>query len=59
MAFIIVKEKCTACGVCQSVCVQGAITEDGETYKVDPSKCDNCGKCMEVCGSDAITGNKG
>ena len=34
--------ECIACGACESECPNGAISEDGGTWVIDPDKCDEC-----------------
>lgn len=54
------RDKCTACGQCEGVCPEGAVSlvvdPDGREYAVfDDKKCVACGKCAEVCPSQAIS----
>lgn len=44
--------RCTACGECQSVCPQGAISVEGVT-STDRERCLACGECAQVCYSGA------
>ncbi len=54
----VIKEKCTGCQRCVSVCPTGAITGPrSEPHNLDTSKCIKCRACYEVCRFDAIAGN--
>ncbi|MCD4768777.1 MAG: 4Fe-4S binding protein, partial [Bacteroidales bacterium] len=56
--YTVVKEKCTGCQLCVSVCPTGAITGPrSEPHNLDISKCIKCRACYEVCRFDAIAGN--
>ena len=49
---------CTACGLCEETCPEGAISPgevDGkEVFIIDPVLCTNCGECAESCPVEAI-----
>jgi pyruvate formate lyase activating enzyme len=45
--------RCIRCGACLSVCVQGAISWDGDAVSTDREKCTHCGACAQVCYSEA------
>jgi len=47
-------DKCTACGLCQRVCIYDAAVEAGSAYHILPDKCDGCGLCAELCPAGAI-----
>lgn len=53
-----VDPKCTACGVCATLCPTGALAQDwsGENYslKLRPDICTNCHVCTEACMNEAI-----
>jgi predicted Fe-Mo cluster-binding NifX family protein/ferredoxin len=46
--------KCTACGLCEAVCPEGAIRIDTAAV-IDRSRCRGCGNCVAECPQDAIT----
>ena len=48
------KERCIACGECQSVCPTGAISLSEGFLNVDQSKCDLCRACVKACTSQAL-----
>lgn len=52
MAFI--KEDCTACGICASICPKKAITIENKKAVIDGSKCIGCGLCAKKCIHDSI-----
>ncbi len=47
-------EKCDACGVCQDVCPDGAISVD-QTAQVDRERCTGCGRCVAECPQGALS----
>lgn len=51
---IIDKDKCTACGSCESSCAFGAIAVHGDCAVVSDN-CTLCGACVENCPTEAIT----
>jgi ferredoxin len=51
--FVIVKERCSVCGLCADVCPVEAISQFGP-YVIDPKKCTGCGICRDDCPSGAI-----
>jgi len=59
LADITVSPRCTACGVCASLCPTKALTNDwtGDKFSVTfkPSLCTNCRVCVDTCGPRAIT----
>jgi NADH:ubiquinone oxidoreductase subunit F (NADH-binding)/NAD-dependent dihydropyrimidine dehydrogenase PreA subunit len=56
--YSVIKEKCTGCQRCVSVCPTGAITGPrSEPHNLDITKCIKCRACYEVCRFDAIAGN--
>ncbi|MCX6693849.1 MAG: 4Fe-4S binding protein [Methanomicrobiales archaeon] len=47
--------KCSKCGMCQTLCPEGCISEDGEgTFQPDLTYCKGCGICAEECPGGAI-----
>lgn len=46
---------CTACGNCEPVCPENAITEDVKEgiFVINPDMCTDCGSCASVCPVDA------
>lgn len=61
MANTIDPEECINCAACEPECPNGAISDTGETYLIDPDLCDECAanggdsQCIAVCPVDAIT----
>lgn len=47
----IIPDKCSKCGLCESVCRFDAI----EDFKVDRTSCEGCGFCFRVCPENAIS----
>lgn len=53
--YAIDEEKCTACGLCQKNCPQGAVEgERKKPYEIDQEKCSKCGICYDVCKFNAV-----
>lgn len=44
-------EKCSQCGLCESICRFDAIKD----FKIDRISCEGCGFCVRVCPDDAIS----
>lgn len=40
---------CNQCGKCAQVCPVGAITKEGDAYKISQDLCTLCMECVEVC----------
>jgi NADH:ubiquinone oxidoreductase subunit F (NADH-binding)/(2Fe-2S) ferredoxin/Pyruvate/2-oxoacid:ferredoxin oxidoreductase delta subunit len=56
--FRVIREKCTGCQRCVSVCPTGAITGPrSQPHNLDKSKCIKCRACYEICRFDAIAGD--
>lgn len=53
MQYIIIEEKCSACGLCADVCPVEAISQIGP-YSIDDQLCIQCGICLDECPSMAI-----
>ncbi|NLE67722.1 MAG: 4Fe-4S binding protein [Lentisphaerae bacterium] len=50
--------KCTACGLCEKVCPEQAITVE-KIAVISAAKCTGCGQCVAECPQDALTLKKG
>lgn len=49
------REKCTACGVCWSLCPEGCIKKgDDGKFSADLDYCKGCGICANECPANAI-----
>ena len=48
------EHKCINCGICTSVCPQGAHTVKDGVHTFDRDKCIACGKCVTVCPKEAL-----
>ena len=56
--YVVIKEKCTGCQRCVSVCPTEAISGPrSEPHNLDMNKCIKCRACYEICRFDAIAGN--
>lgn len=51
--------RCIGCGLCEYVCVSGAITvtpkNHGCNWSYDPGRCAFCARCLERCPAGALT----
>jgi len=45
---------CTGCGLCETSCVYGAITVDGDNAHLDETLCQGCGLCVTRCPTPAL-----
>jgi len=45
---------CTGCRLCETSCVYGAITVDGEEADLDETLCQGCGLCVTRCPTPAL-----
>ena len=45
---------CISCGVCESECPLGAISEGDGAYVIDADTCSGCGVCVDSCAVGAI-----
>lgn len=52
---LIAADKCKACGLCLSSCLQKAVTCGNKTYRIIGSRCIGCGACAKACPSGAVT----
>jgi MinD superfamily P-loop ATPase len=50
----VIKEKCTACGICGEVCEYSAIIVVKDTVLTFPELCHGCGACEMFCPEEAI-----
>ena len=56
---VIDMEKCTGCGLCDSICpadtIYMATSKEGDTpYLKYPEECWHCGSCRQDCPEEAI-----
>lgn len=55
LKYVINKEQCKSCGLCEKTCPVSAITGKSKTpYMINSETCIKCGVCMEKCPFDAI-----
>lgn len=47
--------RCTNCGLCITVCPNGARKLEFPNMSVDKELCQNCGMCVSVCPTGALT----
>ena len=51
--------RCIACGICDYVCVSGAIVVTGHDdrcdWTYDPGRCTFCGRCVDLCPGEALS----
>jgi ferredoxin len=53
--YLILKDKCTGCGLCKKLCPQNAIRgTKKKPHKIIQEKCIKCGSCIESCKFNAI-----
>lgn len=50
----VIRERCTGCGTCVSVCPKGAMFVAEGYADVDENLCSSCGLCIEACPEGAI-----
>jgi len=43
-----------ACGLCEKVCIYGAVYQEDGRFYIDETKCDGCGLCVERCPNQMI-----
>lgn len=48
---VIIRDKCTECGLCIDLCQFDAVKD---TYEIDPIDCEGCGVCVDFCPEQAI-----
>ncbi|MBI5148809.1 4Fe-4S binding protein [Candidatus Pacearchaeota archaeon] len=51
---IVLKNKCTACGICAKFCPDGAIIIKNKKMSVDYEHCKGCAICSVECPSHSI-----
>jgi pyruvate formate lyase activating enzyme len=51
---IIVRERCTYCGICVSVCPNSVHSLDGFGHAIDRERCEACGLCVLECPSGSL-----
>jgi len=52
---VILREKCTGCGLCAELCRFGAVKlSPNSQYRVDPVACEGCSVCVRFCPAGAI-----
>jgi len=49
-----ITESCYACYACETVCLVGAITIEGNIFVINPTKCNECSdigkpRCLAIC----------
>ena len=54
-----ITDDCIGCGNCEPECPNGAVSQAGDVYVIDPDRCDDCvetGGCggVEICPTEAI-----
>ena len=58
MPYKIVASQCTNCSACEAECPNEAISEQGNTFVIDPAKCTEClghfdvPQCVAICPVD-------
>ncbi|MCF8331332.1 MAG: 4Fe-4S binding protein [Bacteroidales bacterium] len=48
------QQKCTSCGICQSLCRFDAIQKKDDVYSIIDHHCEGCKLCMHACPESAI-----
>jgi MinD superfamily P-loop ATPase len=52
---VILREKCTGCGLCAELCRFDAVKRmPDNAYRIDPVACEGCGVCVRFCPAGAI-----
>jgi pyruvate formate lyase activating enzyme len=46
-------DRCVRCGACLTACTVGAISQNGQSFRIDDDKCTLCGACAEACYAEA------
>lgn len=52
--FFVQEEKCTACGMCEAVCPEGAAGLQDAVAVINKDLCIGCGECMAHCQAKAV-----
>jgi pyruvate formate lyase activating enzyme len=51
---IFVRDRCTCCGVCASVCVRSVHHFDDRGHVLERARCEACGSCVSECPNGAL-----
>jgi len=54
---IVNKEKCTGCGICESICPESCIKIIDLKSNIDHKYCNTCTQCIAVCPYLALSWN--
>jgi MinD superfamily P-loop ATPase len=54
MSYVISKDKCIACGLCEAECPFHAIIAGDKAFKINEQVCHGCGDCADQCPEEAI-----
>jgi len=51
---VVIMDLCQACGLCEMVCPDNAMSMEEDVYNVDYTYCKGCGICAYECPTHAI-----